>query len=187
MGITDLRILGYALQLRWEWQRRIDPNSTLALLPSVVECRVTSMFSSSVTVEVGDRASTRFWTDSWFLDGAIRTFAPNLFKAVGRRRLQCSVKDALIARRWVRDIVGAPTAPVLFEYVQLWEKLETVHLRPLDSDRFIWRWMADGSYSVHSAYRAYFVGWTSMASAVELWRAAAPPKVKFFFWLALHG
>lgn len=26
-----------------------------------------------------------------------------------------------------------------------------------------------------------------MAGAVELWRAAVPPKVKLFFWLALHG
>jgi hypothetical protein len=26
-----------------------------------------------------------------------------------------------------------------------------------------------------------------MAGAVELWRAAAPPKVKYFFWIALHG
>ena len=29
--------------------------------------------------------------------------------------------------------------------------------------------------------------WTNMAGAKELWRAAVPPKMKFFFWLALHG
>lgn len=26
-----------------------------------------------------------------------------------------------------------------------------------------------------------------MAGAVEIWRAVAPPKVKYFFWVALHG
>jgi hypothetical protein len=26
-----------------------------------------------------------------------------------------------------------------------------------------------------------------MGGAKELWRGAVPPKVKFFFWLALHG
>jgi hypothetical protein len=26
-----------------------------------------------------------------------------------------------------------------------------------------------------------------MAGARELWRAAAPPKVKYFFWITLHG
>ena len=123
----------------------------------------------------------------WLPSGAIPTFAPNLFKAVGRRRLGRSVKDALTDRHWVRDITGAHTAPVLYEYVQLWARLQDVQLRPLESDRFIWRWSADGQYSVRSAYRAYFVGWTSMVGAKELWRAAVPPKVKFFFWIALHG
>ena len=99
--------------------------------------------------------------------GAIPTFAPNLFKAVGGRRLGRSVKDALTDRHWAM--------------------LQDVQLRPLEYDRFIWRWSADGQYSVRSAYRAYFVGWTSMAGAKELWRAAVPPKVKFFFWIALHG
>jgi hypothetical protein len=31
------------------------------------------------------------------------------------------------------------------------------------------------------------VGWASLAGAKVLWRAHALPKVKFFFWLALHG
>jgi hypothetical protein len=57
----------------------------------------------------------------------------------------------------------------------------------MEPDRFVWHWTADGQYSVHSTYRAYFVGWTSMAGAVGLWRAAAPLKVKYFFWIALHG
>jgi hypothetical protein len=26
-----------------------------------------------------------------------------------------------------------------------------------------------------------------MAGAKELWRAAVPPKVKYFFWITLHG
>jgi hypothetical protein len=32
----------------------------------------------------------------------------------------------------------------------------------------------------------FFAGWTTMAGAKELWCAAMSPKVKFFFWLALH-
>jgi hypothetical protein len=89
--------------------------------------------------------------------------------------------------RWVRDITGARTAPVLIEYVQLWALLRDVQLRPLKPDHFTWRWTADGQFSARSTYRAYFEGWISMAGAKELWRAAVPPKVKFFFWLALHG
>jgi hypothetical protein len=126
-------------------------------------------------------ASTRFWTDAWLPAGAIPTFAPNLFKAMGRRRLGRSVKDVVTERRWVCDITGARTAPVLVEYMRLWTMLCDVELRPPEVDRFVWRWIVDGKYFVRSAYRAYFVGWTHMAGAKELWRAAVPPKVKFFF------
>jgi hypothetical protein len=97
------------------------------------------------------------------------------------------VKDALPGRRWVRDITGALTATVLSEFVQLWTRLQDVQLRPLESDRFVWRWSTDGQYSIRSVYRAYFVGWTAMAGAKELWHAVVPPKVKFFFWMVLHG
>lgn len=59
-------------------------------------------------------------------------------------------------------------------------------LQPLQSDRFVWKWSADGNYSVSSTYRAFFVGSTALCGAKELWRTKAPPKVKLFFWLALH-
>jgi len=54
------------------------------------------------------------------------------------------------------------------------------------SDRFVWKWSSDGKYSASSAYRAFFVGATSLLGAKELWKVKAPPQVKFFSWLALH-
>jgi hypothetical protein len=187
LGIPDLKILGYALRLRWEWLRRTKPESPWVLLPSSSEKAVSSMFSASYTVELGDGASARFWTDAWLPMGPISSFAPNLFRAVGRRRLRRSVRDALTDRQWVRDITGARTPQVLLEYVRLWRTVRDVQLQPLLPDRFVWQWTTDGRYSVRSAYRAYFTGWTAMAGAKKLWRATVPPKVKFFFWLALHG
>jgi hypothetical protein len=56
----------------------------------------------------------------------------------------------------------------------------------LSSDRFIWRWTTDGTYSASSAYRAFFVGMATLRGAKELWKVRAPPKCKFFFWLLLH-
>lgn len=76
-----------------------------------------------------------------------------------------TVKDALYQRRWVRHITGARTAPVLYEYVLLWDKLESVQLRPLVGDRFIWRWTPDGTYSASSAYRSFFLGMSSLLGA----------------------
>jgi hypothetical protein len=81
----------------------------------------------------------------------------------------------------VRDITGAQTAPVLYEYVNLWEKLKNMQLNPMESDRFVWRWTPNGQYSASLAYHAYFVGMTSMAGAKDVWMAVVPPKVKCFF------
>jgi hypothetical protein len=77
--------------------------------------------------------------------------------------------------------------PVIYEYVILWEKLESVVLRPHVGDRFIWKWTPDGVYSASSAYCPFFLGMSSLLGAKELWKASAPPMVKFLFWLALHA
>jgi hypothetical protein len=96
------------------------------------------------------------------------------------------VREAITNRSWVRDIRGARTAHVLCDYVLVWEKVQGVTFDDLSSDRFIWRWTADGTYSASSAYRAFFVGMATLRGAKELWKVRAPPKCKFFFWLLLH-
>jgi hypothetical protein len=50
LGLPDLRILGFALRLRWEWQRRTQLDVPWALLPSKPEHAVDHMFRASVTV-----------------------------------------------------------------------------------------------------------------------------------------
>jgi hypothetical protein len=109
------------------------------------------MFSASVSVQVGNGTTACFWTDSWLLDSAICSFSPNLFRAIGSRQRNCTVREVLLNHQWARDIMGAPTAQVLCEYVHLWEKLEAVHLSPLESDRFVWKWTGNGDYTASSA------------------------------------
>lgn len=114
-------------------------------------------------------------------------FAPSLFRAVGCRRRGCSVRDALHNRQWARDIAGAPTVAILYEYLRLWDLVDNIQLQLMIPDRFVWRWTADDEYTASSAYRAFFIGMTDLVGASDIWRAAVSPKVKFFFWLALHG
>lgn len=187
LGLLDLRVLGFALRLRWEWLRRTRPDAAWAQLPSRPERAIAAMFSVSVSVQVGDGTTAHFWTDSWLSDGAICHSAPNLYRAIGRRRLNCTVREMLHYHQWAWDIIGAPMAQVLCEYVLLWEKLEVIQLSPLESDRLIWKWSENGAYTALSAYRAYFTRMTALVGAKHLWKSAVPPKVNFFFWLALHG
>ena len=68
--------------------------------------------------------------------------------------------------------------------------LDGVHLQPLVSDWFVWRF--DEKRQLQrilsgSAYRSFLFSMSTMLGATELWRAAVLPKVKLFFWLVLHG
>jgi hypothetical protein len=54
------------------------------------------------------------------------------------------VKEAMVEHCWARDITGAPTMAVLYEYVELWEALENVSLQPSVADLFIWKWTESG-------------------------------------------
>lgn len=131
--LPDLRILGFALRLRWEWQKRAPDAPAWTRLPARPGKLVDAMCQ---------------------LFGG--TAPQLLFRAVGKRYLKTPVKDAMFQHRWVwvRHISGARTAAVLYEYIHLWEKLESVQLRLLEGNRFVWRWTPDGS----SAYRSLFLG-----------------------------
>lgn len=93
------------------------------------------------------------------------------------------MKEALLNRRWVRDITGAPIVPVLCDYIQVWEAAENIILNQFEADRFIWRWTANGEYSASLAYRSFFIGMTSLQGAKEVWRAA----VSFSGWPFTSG
>ena len=54
LGMPDIRILGFALCLRWEWQKRAADAPAWTKLPSKPEKLVSAMFSCSIVVELGD-------------------------------------------------------------------------------------------------------------------------------------
>jgi hypothetical protein len=49
------------------------------------------------------------------------------------------VVAALENEDWIRDITGLRTVPVLIQYIQLRERLQSVILSQEMDDRFIWR------------------------------------------------
>ena len=143
--MLDLRFFGFALRLRWEWLGRTAHDSCWARLPFRSEKSIAAIAAVSMTVNIGDGASARLWTDSWASVGALCHYAPNLYAAISRAGKKRSLKDGIFQNRWARDLVGAPTTQVLCQYLWVWGILCDVDLHPLQEDRFVWRWTADGS------------------------------------------
>ena len=54
-------------------------------------------------------------------------------------------------------------------------------------DRHIWRFSDSGEYSAKSAYEILFQGAVYFGPAQRIWKSHAPPKCRFFMWLAAHN
>ncbi|PVH65738.1 hypothetical protein PAHAL_1G065700 [Panicum hallii] len=163
---------------------KTDQDRAWAELPLQIEPVVQSFFNSSITVSVGDGNLAFFWTDNWLDDQAIVTWAPTLCKAVSKRiRKTQTVAQALADRRWIREIRGGLSVQAIVEYLQLWNRFESVQLQNGVSDKIIWRWTASGEYSAKSAYNMLRQGSIPLHGHKLIWKAWAPLKVKLFLWL----
>jgi len=135
LGVVDLKLLGFALRLRWEWLRRTAPDSPWAALPAKPEVAVSSMFRAATSVVLGDGRLVRFWTDVWLPAGALCHVAPALFESVARPRRSRSVQEALLHRQWCRDILGATTSAFISQFLRVWSLVDGLELDPSTPDK----------------------------------------------------
>ena len=112
--------------------------------------------------------------------------APNVYAVVRPRKKLSTVPEALPGSEWVTHIMAAPTLQVLLEISLICDLLEDFHLSQ-QPDTFTWGLTADRAYSSASAYGAMFLGSSPVLGAKQIWWTAAPPRVRTFFWLTLHG
>ncbi|XP_071685018.1 uncharacterized protein [Lolium perenne] len=135
---------------------------------------------SRVSARCGE--SALFWEDRWLDGKSIRELVPEVYALIPKRlRKRRMVQQALVERSWISDIEGAQRALALWQYVQLWIRLRDMVLSP-DQDKLVWRWTTDGQYSSGSYYDTLFQG--AISSWKLNWKSWAPPRVKFFIWLA---
>ena len=187
LGIINLEIFGYALRIRWLWLQKTDNSRPWSQLPVAHEPIVVAMFNASTSMQLGDGTTTLFWEDRWLQGLSISELAPCLYNAIGAcTRRSRTVADGCSHRSWVQDITGALTIQVLLDYLRVWDLVETTELHTDTQDKLLWKWTPDQNFSTASAYRAFFLGQSSIAGAKVLWKARAPGKCKFFGWLALH-
>ncbi|PNT67616.1 hypothetical protein BRADI_3g29643v3, partial [Brachypodium distachyon] len=76
---------------------------------------------------IGNGESTFFWEDRWLDGRAISELAPNLTLLVPKCiRKKRTVREALVDRRWIRDIQGSLDPLALWQYIQIWGRIRTV-------------------------------------------------------------
>lgn len=127
----------------------------------------------------------KFWTDKWLPDGrSIATMAPTLYSFV--RDKGRSVREAIHNQSWIREIAGGVSLIAIAQYLKVWDLVQETVLAPDSQDRLVWKLTSDGQFSVQSAYQLFFMGNTRFACSKPIWKSKAPPRCKFFMWLAVH-
>ncbi|CAO2201417.1 unnamed protein product, partial [Urochloa humidicola] len=162
LGISDLKMLGFALRARWPWLRKTEPNKPWANLPIQASKEIDCLLDMAVTTIVAALVSKR-------------------------RANRRTVLEALTNDRWLEDIQGQMSLDAVMEYLALWELLEGVILQQDRPDQHLWRLYPSGQYSAKSAYDALFEGAIAFAPYERIWKSWAPPKCRFFMWLVAHN
>jgi hypothetical protein len=109
-----------------------------------------------------------------------------VFVAVRPRRRRATVAEALPSNAWLSHLTAAASLRMMVEVAALCDLLDQVVLSA-EPDTFSWSLDESGEYSAASAYGAMFFGSVALPGAKLVWKTAAPPRVRYFFWLTLHG
>jgi hypothetical protein len=182
LGISNLKELCWALRMRCLWLQKTDPDLPWSLFPIQVPSKFQDFFSTVLISEVGNGASTLFWTDKWLHGHRLGDTVPRLFAAIPNRIVKTrTIQEVLQNRKWIGDIKGALTIGVLVDYLQLWEMLEGFQLQPDTQDRHIFTLSASLIYSIKAAYEGLFIRSVSFPHHDRVWKTWAPQNVVFSF------
>jgi hypothetical protein len=78
LGISDLKLAGYALQTRWLWLQKTDNTRAWSQLPLRTDPQVQAFFKRSTYTQLGNGNKALFWDDRWLGQEAPADLAANL-------------------------------------------------------------------------------------------------------------
>ncbi|KAK1664356.1 hypothetical protein QYE76_052515 [Lolium multiflorum] len=186
LGVKNLKLLYYALRMRWRWLAMTEPDKPWQALKFKIAEEAEEMYMACTKCVLNNGRRLNFWYDRWIEGRSLVHFAPNLVEFVQPAAKSLSVAEALQDDRWVSAIRGAPLIPAIVEFMDTWERLRGINLGDGD-DVVTWKLAASGEYSAKSAYNAFFVGRISAPAAKELSSSGAPLMHKLHMWFAVKG
>jgi hypothetical protein len=187
LGLSDLQSLNWALRVRWVWLKKTNSSKPWVAFQLQSSAAVQDLFKMAMASETDDGTETLFWKDRWLNGQRLEDLAPHVSRLVPKRIAnRRTVADALDNTRWVQDLHGTVTWLVIQEFLLHWDLLAGVILMLGVPDRHYWCLSQSGQYSAKSAYEALFHGSTYFGAFERIWKTWAPPKSRFFLWLAAH-
>jgi hypothetical protein len=154
LGISDLKLAGYALQTRWLWlKKKTDGDRAWSQLPIRTCPQVQAFFNASTFTVVGDGLQALFWENRWINGEAASDIAPSLYLLVSARtRRHQTVRAGLHNRTWAHNITYRMSTQAIIDYLHLWNTVADIQLSD-QPDR-------TGEYSAkvgvhHVAHRLY--------------------------------
>jgi hypothetical protein len=161
-----------ALRLRWIWFNWDAEDMRWKYLLKYQDPVDRALFFSSTQVIIGNGRNTPSWEAKWINGVAPRDIAPSLFKST-RFKIR-TVQKELQNDNWIKSLPLIDNHCLIDEYVNLALLLSTVSLAE-QNDVISWRWIADGQYSVLSAYECQFKGAFAQFPASKIWKAKNEP------------
>ncbi|WVZ50497.1 hypothetical protein U9M48_001743, partial [Paspalum notatum var. saurae] len=145
------------------------------------------LFAAATSVTVGDGKTASFWESAWLRGLRPRGIYPKVF-SISKRKNR-SIKEAPSKSTWIQDLNfhhEELSAEHLQEYCQFWAEVNQLNLAANTTGLIHWKLSPNGQYIAYSAYQAQFVGSTCTNYNTIIWKVWAPPKCKFFAWLAVQ-
>jgi hypothetical protein len=92
LGIHNLESLGWALNMRWLWLKKTQPDWPWSRLDIQVHPNAAAMFALSVVTSVRNGENTLFWTDKWLHGDSLDQMTSSSqrgFSKKGQSRMPC--------------------------------------------------------------------------------------------------
>ena len=186
LGVLDTDKFARALRFPWLWYEWKEPRRLWVGSGNPCTEEDLQFFYASTTITVGDGVKSPFWDSPWLLGHKPKDITPLIYEASKRKKWK--VREALKGNAWILKIKHDTAISVnhISEFFNLWMLVHDFHLDDQAEDNIIWKHASNGIYTASTAYKAQFLGLTLSPMDRMVWKAWAPPKVKFFAWLALQ-